>query len=164
MTEIPLEKAYKLAVRRISRKLRDLKIHSMEAEEVVNNAYASLIKSGKDHRFLRKRSDFELTDMIRKELGRSQLQRSKKKRGNFEIASQSLVYQPFHDKELDSEDIEFLTKKYSLTEREIEIVGFRVDGKTIAEIGNQIGLSDTRVFQIIQEISNKVKKGAGWIK
>ena len=153
-----------MAVRRIAKKLRSLRIKSMEAEEVVNNAYASLTKAGKDHKFLGKRSEFELTDMLRRELGRSSLQRKKRKRGNFEIHSQTLVYKPYSEKEITEEDLEFLSKQYSLNDKQLEVIKFRTEGKTIAEIAKQIGVSDTRIFQIMQEVSKKVKKGMGWSK
>ena len=114
-----------MAVRRIAKKLRSLRIKSMEAEEVVNNAYASLTKAGKDHKFLGKRSEFELTDMLRRELGRSSLQRKKRKRGNFEIHSQTLVYKPYSEKEITEEDLEFLSKQYSLNDKQLEVIKFR---------------------------------------
>lgn len=164
MEDAHLERNYKISIKRVSKKLRSLRIHSIKAEEIVNKAYITLAESGKPMDFLGSRSEFELIDTIRKEAGRTTLQRKKKKKARFDSVSSSLTYTPFQEKSITDDDMEFLIKQYNLSDKEAEIIRFRSDGKTLLEIGNILGVSETRIWQITKKISENVKKGMGWLK
>ena len=157
-----LQKNYTRAKNNVLKKIGYNTIDINDYEDIVQNAALSLLRNNKSFELLERKTKFELLEVFRTNVyGRGKNPTPKRMVSNYQFydenGEEKAIFESKNDNHLTEDDIEYLSKQYNLSSKEIDIVLKIEGGYSQKEIAEFHGISAAAISNKIKKIRNKIQ-------